>query len=209
MDRLFFADDSELADFGAICPLDKAQAGKAATLVKTAEAQAVSNERQAQLAAMAKGSEALSDDLAQLRTEHDSKSVDYFERAVIEYSTIDHTDAAEQFAKRAQGIASMSSALEYYHATLLPTARLEALRADEQLYTWFAQLSSWIAGESAVIRHQNSAALQESEGSVSYGPYGKTHELLLAQLAAHKRAADCSESVLKEEYRQRMRKELL
>jgi hypothetical protein len=98
--RIFFADDSELADFGAACTLETAQAGKTASATKTAEAQAVSNERHAKLASMHKGSTALSDDSAEIRREHDLKSIGYFERAVIEHGTIDHADAAEQFAKR-------------------------------------------------------------------------------------------------------------
>jgi hypothetical protein len=207
--RLFFADDEDLAAAGATYALADAEQGKYASALRAAEAQALSNERHAKQDAMHTGSIALSDDLTQLRVQHDALSKDYFERAVIEHATINHADAAEQFTRRAQGIASLSGAIEYYQATILPTARLEALRADERLYFWMAQLSSWAALESAVTRHQNSAALQESEGSVSYGPFGKTHSLLLNQLAMHKRAADMAEAVQTEEMRQRARKELI
>jgi len=207
--RLFFEDGSDLAEAGAIYSREIAEAGEEAALARTSETLALANEANDKEAQARRGANTLSDELTSLRREHEALIEAYYRQAFFDADTVDHTHEAEASAKRSQVISAITGALEFGRESLAPGLRLAVLKAAEIVSRESAQLASWTALKSAVNRHELSAPLAGVEGGVSYGTFGKTHDLLMAQLGSHKRASEASEAVLKEEQRQRARKEIV
>jgi hypothetical protein len=204
---LFFRDDAEVAEAGARYSLEVANAGKVQAALKAAEALALSTAAHDRQATIHRCSAGLSDKLTRLKDEHSAKTRVFFENALLDES-LDHDGETAQLARYTQPISGLTGALEYYRAVMLPEIRLESLRADEALFGESANLAGWTVLESAVIRHEASRSLADADGIVTFGAVGRTHDLLVASIEAHRRAGEASAMVGREEQQQRAQREL-
>jgi hypothetical protein len=207
-DRLFFEDGSILAEWAATHSLAEVEAGEKASAERAAQALALSHTAHEAEATAQQGANELSDRLVQLRNEHEALTEAYYNQAYFEADTVNHASASEAYAKRSQVISAVTGAIAYGRESLAPGLRFEVLKADEMLFRESAQLASWSAGRSAVQRHILAVPLGDAEGGISFGNFGKTHDLLIAALTAHSRAADAVEARMAFQRAENLKKEL-
>jgi len=205
--RRYYATHADLCEDSAVTTLTEAQNGKRQTADGAAAAQKMSETAHDKLTKMHRGSVALSERVTELRALDAAMFKDYAARAVSDES-VSHENEARNAGERKQLIASLNSALEFYHSAILPRERLAALVADSRLFAAGAQLSSYVALEAGIVRFNASAALFAADGSVGFGEHGAAYEAFVAQLHAHQKASDAEVMITAEENRQRALQEL-
>jgi hypothetical protein len=201
--RVYFADDSDLANAGGSVSIEDARALVVAMRDRAQSAADQASAVDERLTAMKNGSAALRERRSRMRNEHEKATVKAFETMVLEYETADHQLNAAASARQVETISWLSAGLTHWDTVTLPKLQLEHLRADAHMLREAGGMTMAQALEAAVLRHDALKHLIDVDGAATITASGKAHDLWVRGLEQYRRAAEYDASADAEERRQK------